>query len=419
VRRRLIASTGLIALAAVLILGVPLGIVQSRRERGEAASRLEREADAVAAAIDDRVERGRPVTAASIRRLVRPGHMVEVVTPDGRRTTAGARLTGDVLAERSGAAQAAARVTASEPRAEADRRVAGVWLLIAALGAGGVAAATGLASLQASRLVRPLDTMAGTSRRLGEGDFSARAGRFGIPELDVVAEALDASAERIAEMVAREREFSGNVSHQLRTPLTALRLRLEEVAELDDPAARRAEAELALAEADRLDATIEALLRHARSEEEQGLVDLDLDAVVREHARRWQRVYRPAGRPLQLDLGLGPRRARSSPAAAGQVLDVLLENALRHGRGAVRVSTAPAGRHVCLAVEDEGPGVPEDAGDIFTRGRSNVDGSGIGLHLARTLATAHAGRLVLARRAPPRFELRLRRAEDPAEAPDA
>lgn len=409
-RRRLIVSTGLIALAAVLILGIPLGIVETKRTRSDAAARLEREADAVAAAVDDEVEAGRPVTTASIRRLVRPGHAVEVLAPDGRRTVAGTRAAGDVLTERSGAAQAA-RVTASEPRAEVDRRVRSVWGLVAALGIGGVAAATGLAALQARRLIRPLDTMAGTSRRLGTGDFSARAGRFGMPEFDVVAEALDVSAERIAELVAREREFSGNVSHQLRTPLTALRLRLEEVAELDDRTARRAEAELALAEADRLDTTIEALLQHARNPQDQRPVQLDVDQVVREHAQRWQRVLRAADRRLELQLGLAAHRAHSSPAAAGQVLDVLLENALRHGRGAVRVTTAVAGRYACLAVEDQGPGVPAEAGDIFARGTSNLDGSGIGLHLARTLATAHAGQLVLARAAPPRFELRLRLAD--------
>ena len=272
-------------------------------------------------------------------------------------------------------------------------------------------AATALAALQARRLVRPLDTMAGTSRRLGQGDFSARAGRFGIPEIDVVAEALDASAERIAETVAREREFSGNVSHQLRTPLTALRLRLEEVAEIDDPQARRAEADLALAEADRLDATIDALLLHARSPRDQRVTDLDLDAVVREHLTGWRRAYRDAGRPLHVELGLGGARARSSAAAAGQVLDVLLENALRHGRGAVAVTTYATGGRACVAVSDEGPGVAADDGDIFERGTSNVDGSGIGLHLARTLAGAHAGQLVLAQAAPPRFELRLRLAD--------
>jgi len=410
VRRRLITSTGLIALAAVLILGVPLAVVETKRARSDAVARLEREADAVAAAVDDRVEAGRPITAATIRRLVRPGHTVEVLTPDGRRTVAGARLGREVLTVRSGAAQAA-RVTASEPRREVEGRVQGVQLLIAILGTGGVAAATGLAGLQAKRLVRPLDRMAGTSRRLGEGDFSARAGRFGIPEIDVVAEALDVSAERIAELVAREREFSGNVSHQLRTPLTALRMRLEEVAELDDGDARRAETGLALAEADRLDATIGALLSHARGPQEQPLVDLDADRLVKEHAERLEPALRAAGRTLELRLGLGELRVRSSPAAAGQVLDVLFENALKHGGGSVRVSTAPAGRHACLAVEDEGPGVPPEAGDIFARGISHLDGSGIGLHLAQTLASAHAGQLSLARAAPPRFELRLRLAE--------
>ncbi|MGZ4277779.1 MAG: ATP-binding protein [Solirubrobacteraceae bacterium] len=408
-RRRLIASTGMIALAAVLILGLPLGIVETKRTRSDAAARLEREADAVAAAVDDRVEAHKPITAALITRYVHHGHTVVVVTPDGRRTVAGSPLGGDVLTQRSGAAQRA-HITAAEPRAEVTRRVNNVWLLIGALGAGGVIAATGLAAVQARRLVHPLDTMAGTSRRLGQGDFSARAGRFGIPEIDVVAEALDVSAERIAEMVAREREFSGNVSHQLRTPLTALRLRLEEVAELDDGPARRAEAELALAEADRLDATIEALLQHARSPRDQRVTDLDLDRVVGEHVQRWRRVYRDAGRPLVVQLDLAGRRARSSAAAAGQVLDVLLENALRHGRGEVRVATYATDGRACVTVEDEGPGIPPGAGDIFERGTSNLEGSGIGLHLARALASAHAGQLFLAQSAPPRFELRLRMA---------
>ena len=88
-RRRLIASTGLIALAAVLVLGVPLGIVQARRARADAASRLEREADAVAAAVDDRVEAGVPITPATLGKVVRPGHTIVVVTPDGRRTVVG------------------------------------------------------------------------------------------------------------------------------------------------------------------------------------------------------------------------------------------------------------------------------------------------------------------------------------------
>lgn len=406
-RRRLILSTGLIALAAVLILGVPLGIVEAHRVRADAAGRLEREADAVAAAVDDRVEAGRRITVAAIARYVRPGHAVEVRTPSGVVTVAGRRPRGETLVERSGATQAA-QVTASAPRSEVTDRVWGVWLLIAALAVGGAAAATALGALQARRLVRPLEAMAGTSHRLGRGDFSARAGRFGIPEIDVVAEALDVSAARIAAMVAREREFSANASHQLRTPLTALRLRLEEVAALDDRGAREAEAALALAEADRLDATIEALLQHARAGDDASVSDLDVDAIVREHGRRWQRSFDAAGRELRLELSLEGHRASSSEAAAGQVLDVLLENALRHGRGTVEVSTTTAERFACITVGDEGSGVSVGADDIFARGTSHADGSGIGLHLARTLAEAHAGQLVLAQAAPPRFELRLR-----------
>ena len=285
----------------------------------------------------------------------------------------------------------------------------GVWLLIAALGAGGVAAATGLAALQAQRLVRPLRTMAGTSRRLGQGDFSARAGRFGIPEIDVVAEALDASAERIAEMVAREREFSGNVSHQLRTPLTALRLRLEEVAELEDPSERRAEAELALAEADRLDATIEALLRHARA-----------GRGVRRRGPRRRRPRAPPRRALGAQLPVVAARAAPRPRPrrrGGRAARPRPPGRCSTCSSRTRCATGPArsgcgtrtqGRYACVAVEDEGTGVPAGAGDIFARGTTHRDGSGIGLHLARTLATAHAGQLVLTRRAPPRFELRLR-----------
>ena len=86
---------------------------------------------------------------------------------------------------------------------------------------------------------------------------------------------------------------------------------------------------------------------------------------------------------------------------------MLLENALRHGAGPVRVATSAGDDGVCLAVEDEGPGVADGDEDIFARGTSAQDGSGIGLHLARALASAHAGQLLLARRRPPRFELRL------------
>src|SRR5437773_2500397 len=98
------------------------------------------------------------------------------------------------------------------------------------------AVAAGLAGLQSRRLAAPLDDLARAAERLGAGDFSATAPRSGLEEIDTIAAALDSSAARIATLVQAEREFSANASHQLRSALTSLRLRLESLAATDDPA---------------------------------------------------------------------------------------------------------------------------------------------------------------------------------------
>ena len=176
------------------------------------------------------------------------------------------------------------------------------WLLIAALGLGGIGVAIALAAIQARRLSQPLERVARTSAQLGDGDFSVRAPRSGVPEIDAIGQALDDSAERIADLVAREREFSANVSHQLRTPLTALRLRLEESARADDEHVLRDDLDAALVEADRLESMIADLLAHARSTRQAALTHVDLgrrSASTRPLGRALRRA--PAGDP-------GPRR---------------------------------------------------------------------------------------------------------------
>jgi signal transduction histidine kinase len=399
VRLRLVSSTAAIALAAVIVLGVPLGLVEAARVRSDARARLEREADAVASAIDDRIESHRPISAPALMRFVRPGHRVVILT-GAVRLTVGRAIASPVMRVRAGSSQRAT-VTAEAPEAETSRRVTRAWLLILALAAGGVAAAVALAYIQARRLARPLESLAGSSARLGEGDFSARAGRFSIPEVDALARVLDSTAARIARLVGREREFSSNVSHQLRTPLTALRLRLEELP--PDP-----DVEAALAEVDRLESTIAGLLTYAREETAGDATPLDLVDLTRRHAGTWDVLFRRAGRRLSLDAP-APVEVETSPAAVGQVLDVLLENALQHGGGRVIVSVRNDGRRAVVAVEDEGAGIADDlASSIFERGSSSLGGgTGIGLHLARVLAGAEGGRLVLARNTPARFELTL------------
>jgi len=406
-RRRLILSTAAIALAAVIVLGVPLGAVEAARLHGESTSRLEREADQVSSAMDDRLERGDKITPALLRRFIRPHHWVAITTRDRQRVTSGPRLGGDPIVAHSGAALGSA-VVAEAPIGELHSRVYREWLLIALLSLGGVLVATALAALQARRLARPLEAIARRSAELGDGDFSVRAGRFGVPEIDAIARGLDSSAGRIAQLVAREREFSSNVSHQLRTPLTALRLRIEEAGGASG-AEQEEDLDAALNEVDRLEGTIAHLLAHARETTGGDAVPVNLGAVVHDHVARWQPVFNRSRRPLEVS---APKNVlvSASRGTVGQVLDVLLDNALRHGVGPVDVSVSTNGRSASVTVADAGPGIPEELTDqIFERGGSPGGGTGIGLHLARALAQADNGGLRALNGGTTRFELRLPR----------
>jgi signal transduction histidine kinase len=228
-----------------------------------------------------------------------------------------------------------------------------------------------------------------------------------VPEIDAVAQALDASAVRIARLIGREREFSANVSHQLRTPLTALRLRLEELATTSGAAEARDEIERALEQTDRMERTISELLAASRGAG-RDVRELALDELVREHAAAWRQIFAKSGRRLTVS---APKRvlAVASAGAIGQALDVLLENALRHGAGTVVLALEGLPAEARISVSDDGPGIPEDARTaIFERGSSLTGGTGVGLSLARALVEADGARLVLAQPRPPRFEIRLR-----------
>lgn len=293
----------------------------------------------------------------------------------------GARLTGVVRA--------------SVPQAELTRRVGLTWLAMAGLAIAAVVAAWLVARRIAARLTRPLDRLAAAATQLGEGDFTVRAPRAGITEIDEVGSALDVTAARIGDTLDRERAFSAEASHQLRTPLTGLRLQLE--AALEEPAQDPyAAIRAGIGSADRLERTIEDLLALSR-ERRAPRAELDLDAVLTElRATIWA-----DGRTLRIE-DLDPPPARASAAAVRQVLAVLLDNAVAHGRGTVTVTARDAGGALAIDVADEGP----DLGDIdpFTKTATN---HGIGLRLARSLAEAEGGRLRLSRPDPPTFTLLL------------
>jgi signal transduction histidine kinase len=285
--------------------------------------------------------------------------------------------------------------------------------VVGALSAAGILAAVLLALVQGRRLARPLERLARTSSRLGTGDFSARAAHSRVPEIDAVAQALDASAVRIARLIGREREFSANVSHQLRTPLTGLRLRLEELPTLHDPELVAEEIERALEQTDRLERTI-VELQAASSGAGRDLRSLQLNELIADHSSAWRPIFSKAGRRLEL-AAPDPIVGLASAGAVGQALDVLLENALRHGSGTVTIALASLPAEACISVLDHGPGIPEDArSSIFERGSSLAGGTGVGLSLARALVEADGGQLVLASARPARFEIRLRLPMDTA-----
>jgi signal transduction histidine kinase len=397
-RARLIASSLAIALVAVLALGVPLAVVGGRLLGQQAQNRLAREAAAVAGAIDEQADAGRLPSPDRLAALVAAGRHVRVEGPGGRTVEAGPALGEEV--RRATVQVGPVRVTVSEPGDLAEHRVHQLWLLVAVAGAGGLVLAAGLSAWQAGRIARPLERLAEVSRRLGRGDLGARAGPQEVPEVDAVARALDQSAEEIARRTERERAFSANVAHQLRSPLTALDMRLEELAASPDPGVRQ-EARAALDQTARLRRTTDDLLALARRGDAGPVAPIDVAALLADRVEAWSPAT-GGGRRLRYAAPAGGASAVASRAAVEQALDVLLDNALRHGAGDVEVSAATRDGFVHLGVADAGRMDDDAAAAAFA---PRPDGHGIGLPLARALLEAGGGRLALTATAPTRFEI--------------
>jgi signal transduction histidine kinase len=405
VRQRLVWSTVAVALGALLVLGLPLVFFVDRLARAEATDLLRRQAERIATGLANEIAAGRVVTADVLASAVPPGDHLVLTTPGGTVVSAGqVRAKGVVAVDVAAIGGITLRLQTSDEFVRSKVRQA--WLALGGLGALGLAVAAGLAGLQARQLAGPLDDLARAAERLGAGDFSTTAPRSGMEEIDTIAAALDTSAARIANLVQSEREFSANASHQLRSALTSLRLRLETLAAAKDPVVA-AEAAQALVQAERLSDTVAELLRLARTGRADDAQTFDLSVLASAHLRDLGPRFELAHRTAAL-VAPQPVRVRAAAGAVGQALDVLLDNALRHGRGPVRVVVEAAGDHGHLTVEDQGPGIaPEMESRLFERRASSAGGHGIGLALARTLVQADGGRLDLVRPSPASFRITL------------
>jgi signal transduction histidine kinase len=238
--------------------------------------------------------------------------------------------------------------------------------------------------------------------------------------VDAVSTNLERTAHRLGGMLERERRFSSDASHQLRTPLTAVRIGLES-ALLTPGADLRGAAVDALNGLDRLEQTVEDLLAIARDVTGPA-PSTDVVAIVSEARGQWAELLGRARRQLELRADEDVPAAAVSAPALRTVLDVLLGNALVHGGGTVTVRVQDAADAVVVEVSDEGGGITADPAAVFRRRSPQARGTGIGLALARSLIEADGGRLELTRLRPAVFAVLLpvtRRpaADDPSSTP--
>ncbi|WP_406861280.1 ATP-binding protein [Streptomyces sp. HUAS MG47] len=407
-RRRLINSTLAVVLVVIGVFGVSLVIVEARTISAAAQESVDVEALRLVSIVDSRLFGGEPVNPDILAEQSGAKRYALIEIPGRPPMEIGERPQGSVI-RGTATGERGETVTVEVSRSTITSEVGRTLLIICAVALLAALAAVGLAVRQANRLTSPLTDLAETAERLGSGDPRPRHKRYGVPELDRVADVLDGSAERIARMLTAERRLAADASHQLRTPLTALSMRLEEVALADDLDTVKEEATIALTQVERLTDVVQRLLTNSRDPRTGSAVAFDLDEVIKQQIEEWMPAYRSAGRAL-VHSGKQGMRAVGTPGAVAQVLAALIENSLMHGGGTVALRTRVTGNQSVIEVTDEGPGVPADLGArIFERAVSGRSSTGIGLAVARDLAEADGGRLELLKEHPPVFALFLSR----------
>jgi signal transduction histidine kinase len=443
VSRRLLASYLTLAAIVLLALEIPLAVVFARSERQDLTRKVERDAVALASRFEGALESGKG--NAQLRREVdayakTTGGRVVVVTsdgtsvtdtskqddlgsfasrpefiqalgrgPDGLAHTAtgirhSATLGSDILyvavpIAREGVVLGAVRIT--YPTSEVDARVHRTWVILGALAVIvlGVSALVGLRFAQAT--VIPLARLERAADAAGAGDLTVRAPIEGPPEVRSLAGRFNQMVGRLGDLVRSQETFVADASHQLRTPLAGLRLRLENLeANVDEDG--RGSLEGAIGEVDRLNRLVDGLLVLARADSGAGTAEhIDLGALVEDRVALWsaladeQQVHVVAAVE-------GSVTVRATPGRLDQVLDNLLENALAVSPpdATITVSAKNAAGGVELHVRDRGPGMSEEertrAFDRFWRSeRTQTDGTGLGLAIVRRLVESDGGSIDL------------------------
>lgn len=444
-RRRLLASYLLLTLCVLLALEVPLAFGYEQRRETELESLLLRDAFAVASAAEDTLEgaeeadlqllaerysertearavivdRGGLVVADSAglqagksyadREEFAAALVGDVRTGQRTSDTLGTGLIYAAVPVASGEVHGAVRLTFST--GQLDRQVRRYWVTLSVIGAVSLAAAAAMGIAFARWVARPLDRVRVAASDLGQGDLAARApAENGPPEVRQLAEAFNATASRLEQLITAQEQFVADASHQLRTPLTALRLRLEVAAdEARELSPVRADLEAALVEVQRLSRLVDGLLALARAERGDPGADavvLAVGPVLVARAEAWAALASEQGVIVDADPA-GSLAVRVGVERIDQVIDNLIANAVDASRSGdtVRVTarpvTAPDGTAVVeIHVIDRGVGLsPEDRTRAFDRfwrasappSAGSFGGSGLGLAIVAKLCAADGG----------------------------
>jgi signal transduction histidine kinase len=429
--RRLVLSYLGLALLILMVLEIPLAVLATRHEQDLSAGQVEAQASGLAAVASEDVEHGRAadLTAILAQYQSRTGQEVAILDPAGRLlAAAGTDNDNDAISSARNLVQAALAgrsVTSftsdeGQPWASAavpisadgralgavllgvtatstERRIHAIWTDLA-LFAAGVLGLTGLVGLLLARsLSRPLARLEGVVTRLGQGDLTARANAdSGPPQVRSLAHQFNHMASHLAELVEAQKRFVADASHQLRSPLTALRLRLENL-QVDSTGPSAEGVAAAIDEVQRLSRLVDGLLTLSRADRQQPHRQaIDVLKIIEDRCDAWSALADE--RRVELEAPHSPDRHAAAllvPGDLEQILDNLLANALdaspEGGRIGVTIEDRPPGR-LAVHVVDEGPGMSEQdrrrAFDRFWQAPNSQGGhSGLGLAIVSQLAT--------------------------------
>ncbi|WP_182173149.1 ATP-binding protein [Flaviflexus equikiangi] len=410
-RRRALRMTLLAVLLAVLLLGLPMSIFGSTMLWNQEISNLRVQASSLSSIVERRIDRGDAVTPELLSGwggdADHPTH-VTVFLPNGERISGGDELPSSVITvvERT---VSGAVIQIQTDRGHIYRSIAGFVFLVVVASTCALIAGALMAARQSRKLSAPLIYLAASAEQIGTGTVRPHLRKSGIEEIDLVNEELVRTADRMAGRLAAERQFAADASHQLRTPLTALSMRLDEIEMITEDEEVLNEVHACQDQVERLTGVVTELLKTSRSDSGGTTEAVRLDKIMDQQRDEWRKVFSKAKRDLVFAVD-DDITVLATPGSLAQIIATLIENAVKYGAGTTVVAARYTANRkgVVISVSDEGEGVPEEIGDsVFTPGISTGGSTGLGLPLALNLAKADGGKLELAQNRPPVFTLTL------------